>query len=81
MKTHCSQKTFPFQTKNSRDVVAHFNGGNISSDGGSLLLQQTDQITGIIRHFAGGNLGTPYSFAWLKTSTHRRFRRFEQNRR
>jgi hypothetical protein len=52
MKTQCNQKTFSFQTKNSRDVVAHFNGGNISSDGGSPLLQQTERITGIIKRFA-----------------------------
>jgi len=52
MKTHCNQKTFEFQTKNSRKIVAHFNGGNISSDCGGLLLQQTEQITGIISQFA-----------------------------
>jgi hypothetical protein len=32
--------------------VAHFDGGNISSDAGGLLLQQTEQITGIIAQFA-----------------------------
>ena len=53
MKTHCNQKTFEFQTKNSRKIVAHFNGGNISSDSGGLLLQQTERITGIISQFAG----------------------------
>jgi len=52
MKTHCNQKTFEFQTKNSRKIVAHFNGGNISSDSGGLLLQQTGRITGIISQFA-----------------------------
>ncbi len=52
MKTHCNQKTFEFQTENSREVVAHFNGGNISSDSGGLLLQQTERITGIISQFA-----------------------------
>jgi len=30
MKTHCNQKTFDFQTQNSRKIVAHFNGGIIS---------------------------------------------------
>jgi len=53
MKTHCNQKTFEFQTENSREIVAHFNGGNISSDSGGLLLRQIEQITGIIRQFAG----------------------------
>jgi len=53
MKTHCNQKTFEFQAENSREIVAHFNGGNISSDSGGLLLRQVEQITGIIRQFAG----------------------------
>jgi len=53
MKTYCNQKTFEFQTENSRKIVAHFNGGNISSDSGGLLLQQVEQITDIIRQFAG----------------------------
>jgi len=53
MKTHCNQKTFEFQTEISRKIMAHFNGGNISSDSGGLLLQQTERITGIISQFAG----------------------------
>jgi len=53
MKTHCNQKTFEFQTENSRKIMAHFNGGNISSDSGGLLLRQTERITGIIAQFAG----------------------------
>ena len=52
MKTHCNQKTFEFQTENSHKIMAHFNGGNISSDSGGLLLQQTERITGIISQFA-----------------------------
>jgi hypothetical protein len=52
VKTHCNQKTFEFQTENSREIVAHFNGGNISSDSGGLLLKQTEQVTGIISQFA-----------------------------
>ena len=52
MKTHCNQKTFEFQAENSRKIVAHFNGGNISSDAGGVLLKQTEQATGIIAQFA-----------------------------
>ena len=52
MKTHCNQKTFDFQPQNSRKIVAHFNGGNITSDAGGLLLQQAERITGIISQFA-----------------------------
>ena len=52
MKAHCNQKTFEFQAENSRKIVAHFNGGNISSDAGGVLLKQTEQATGIITQFA-----------------------------
>ena len=45
MKTHCNQKTFEFQTENSREIVAHFNGANISSDSAGLFLRQVEQIT------------------------------------
>ena len=53
MKTHCNQQTFLFQAQTKRKLVAHFNGGNICSDAGGLLLQQTERLTGIIRRFAG----------------------------
>ena len=52
METHCKSKALLFQTQNKREVLAHFDGGNICSDGGGLLLQQTERITGIIRKFA-----------------------------
>ncbi len=52
METHCKQKPFLFQTQTKRDLVAHFNGGNISSDAGGVLLQQTERVTGIIKKFA-----------------------------
>ena len=52
MKTQCKQETFLFQTQNRRDLVAHFNGGNITSDAGGLLLQQTERATSIIKRFA-----------------------------
>ena len=52
MKTHCNQQTFKFQTENTREVVAHFNGGTISSDAGGLLLQEAERATGIIAQFA-----------------------------
>jgi len=52
MKTQCKSEALLFQTQTKRNLVAHFNGGNICSDGGGLLLQQTERITGIIKHFA-----------------------------
>ena len=36
----------------SRHVLADFEGGDISSDGGALLLQTTEERTGVIRQFA-----------------------------
>jgi hypothetical protein len=36
----------------SRQVLADFDGGAISSDGGALLLRQTEALTGIVRQFA-----------------------------
>lgn len=41
-----------FPTLGSRQVVAAFDGGDISSDGGSLLLRKTEELTGIIQQFA-----------------------------
>lgn len=52
MKTQCKSEALLFQTETRRDVVAHFNGGNICSDAGGLLLQQTETVTGIIKGFA-----------------------------
>jgi Transposase DDE domain group 1 len=41
-----------FSALGSRQVVAAFDGGAISSDGGSLLLRKAEALTGIIRQFA-----------------------------
>jgi hypothetical protein len=45
MKTQCNQETLLFQTETKRPLLAHFNGGNITSDAGGLLLQQTERST------------------------------------
>ena len=41
--TECNQQTFGFQALGSRRVEADFTGGHLSSDGGSLLLRETDR--------------------------------------
>src|SRR5512132_1519585 len=41
-----------FSALGSRQVLASLDGGDISSDGGSLLLRKTEELTGIIRQFA-----------------------------
>ncbi len=52
MATECNQKTFPFHALARREVVARFDGGRITSDGGGLLLREAERLTGIIRQFA-----------------------------
>ena len=52
MTTQCSESSFQFQPLGNRDVVAQFNGGDITSDAGALLLRQVEQRTGIVRQFA-----------------------------
>jgi hypothetical protein len=52
MPTQCNQQSFPFHPLGRRDVVARFDGGQISSDAGGLLLREAERVTGIIRQFA-----------------------------
>ncbi len=49
MQTQCTQQTFEFQGLARREVVARFDGGQITSDAGGLLLREVEQHTGIIR--------------------------------
>jgi Transposase DDE domain group 1 len=52
MTTHCTTKQLSFQGMEGRAVVAAFDGGHISSDGGSLLLREIEQGRGYIREFS-----------------------------
>jgi len=52
MATGCNQLRFDFHLLDSREVVARFDGGHITSDGGGLLLREAERLTGIIRRFA-----------------------------
>jgi hypothetical protein len=40
--TECNQTNFGFKACGSREIVARFDGGTISSDGGALLLREAD---------------------------------------
>ncbi len=51
MGTDCSEEKFVFQCS-GRQAVATFTGGNISSDGGALLLGEVEKRTGILDQFA-----------------------------
>ncbi len=52
MQTECTQVSFPFHPLSQRDVVARFDGGSITSDGGGLLLREVERRTGILRQLA-----------------------------
>ena len=52
MKTECTRKHDSFQALGKREIVADFNGGTITSDGGSLLLREVEQRTSILSRFA-----------------------------
>src|SRR4051795_7111034 len=53
MATEWNSSYLDFPMLGPRQVLADFDGGDISSDGGALLLRQTEALTGIIRQFAG----------------------------
>jgi DDE family transposase len=52
MSTECNSAYLDFPMLGSRQVLADFDGGDISSDGGALLLRETERLTGIVRQFA-----------------------------
>ena len=41
--TECTQSSFGFKGAGRREIVARFDGGTISSDGGALLLRETER--------------------------------------
>lgn len=45
--TNCTQESFQFSVLKRRIVEANFQGGDITSDGGVLLLQQVDRRLGL----------------------------------
>src|SRR6266699_1669620 len=49
--TECSELRFAFATESRREVVAEFNGGAISSDGGALLLWETERRMKLLNRF------------------------------
>jgi Transposase DDE domain group 1 len=51
--TDCSSAPLLFPDLGSRKVVADFSGGQLSSDGGAMLLRQIDRALGVSRTVAG----------------------------
>src|SRR5512135_576471 len=52
MTAQCNSSYLDFSVVGPRQVCADFDGGDITSDGGGLLLRKTEELTGIIRQFA-----------------------------
>ena len=52
MTTECIPHQFEFQGMTRRTVVASFDGGTLSSDGGVLLLAEVDRRLGLLEQFA-----------------------------
>jgi hypothetical protein len=52
METQCTPTQLEFHALGRREVVGKFDGGNITSDGGGLLLRETERRTGILSGFA-----------------------------
>jgi hypothetical protein len=52
MNTQCNPFQLEFHALGRRKVIGKFDGGNITSDAGGLLLRETEKKTGIVRQFA-----------------------------
>ena len=52
MPTQCSRDLFGYEVVEGREVVAAFDGGELTSDGDGLLLGATDRAIGPVARFA-----------------------------
>ena len=52
MRTECSGAGLGFQALGRREVVARFDGGAITSDGGGLLLREVERRIRVLERFA-----------------------------
>jgi DDE family transposase len=52
MPTQCSRDLFGYEVVEGRQVVAAFDGGEVTSDAGALLLGATDRAIGLVTRFA-----------------------------
>src|SRR5208283_5632266 len=50
--TECIQSDFRFKACGKREIVAKFDGGTISGDGGAFLLRQTDERLNLLPRLA-----------------------------
>jgi hypothetical protein len=52
MPTECNRDLFGYEVVEGRQVVAAFDGGELTSDAGALLLGATDRAIGLVSRFA-----------------------------
>jgi hypothetical protein len=50
--TQCNQSVFPFEAHFSRQVIAQFDGNQMTTDGGALLLRAADRKIGLLQRVA-----------------------------
>jgi hypothetical protein len=50
--TECNRTAFPFEGHFSRRVVAKFDGAQMTTEGGALLLRETDRKIGLLKRVA-----------------------------
>ena len=50
-QTECTVEQLSFQGAGKREIVARFDGGQLSSDGGGLLLREVEQRTRLVSQF------------------------------
>ncbi len=50
--TECTQSDFRFKACGKREIVARFDGGTISTDGGAFLLRRTDERLNLLPRLA-----------------------------
>ncbi len=53
MVTECNAQSFSFGRVGQREIVARFDGGDITSNAGILLLNETEKRTRVLERFAG----------------------------
>ncbi len=51
MRTECTTSALHFQEAGRRAVVARFDGGTLTTEGGAVLLREVERVTGILRGF------------------------------
>ena len=50
--TECNREPLLFSSLKSQKIVADFDGGQLTSDGGGLLLREADRVVGLTRRLA-----------------------------